>query len=73
MQSDEVLEAVASNPELFELLFTSSDVPHESDTVMATYFARVVAHILTQRGSELMDWLKVPASNPTKRLDAFMD
>ena len=64
---------MASHPELFELLFTSSGVPHESDSVMATYFARVVAHILTQRGSELMDWLKVPASHPMQELCASTD
>ena len=72
VQSDEILEAVASNPELFELLFTASDVPHESDSVMATYFARVVAHVLTQRGSELVAWLKVTASHPMQELGALL-
>ena len=59
LQSPQILDAVVGQPIYLLILFTPPKAPLSTDSVMSSFFARVVAHLMTHRGTELISWLRV--------------
>ena len=69
LQSAEIMDAVLRQPPLLVLLFSPPARPQPTDSVMSSFFARVVAHLMSHRGVDLMSWLKVDPSCPEIRAE----
>lgn len=63
MQVEEILEAIVSRPQTFEILFAAPAEKLASDNAMSGYFARAVAFLMSQKGPELFTWLQVTVSS----------
>lgn len=65
LQSPQILDAVVRQPVYLLILFSPPQRSQPSDGVMSGFFARVVAHLMSHRGADLMSWLRVDSYLPT--------